>query len=148
MRRHSDAWAARLAELGIAPGDRVCLFLDRVPDLYFAFLGILKLGAVAQPLFSQFMADALEVRLMDADTRAVITTARQAAKVRAVRANLPALAWVILTDVRPDAPPQLGEGEVAFTAETAPARSFSPFPSTERTSRLSCALSSGGASAT
>jgi len=49
--------------LGIVAGDRVCLFLDRVPDPYFAFLGILKLGAVAQPLFSQFMADALEVRL-------------------------------------------------------------------------------------
>ena len=61
------------------------LFVDRVPDLYFAFLGILKLGAVAQPLFSQFMADALEVRLADADTRAVITTARHVEKVRSVR---------------------------------------------------------------
>ena len=85
LRRYSDVWAAKLAELGIAAGDRVCLFLDRVPDLYFAFLGILKLGAVAQPLFSQFMADALELRLADADTRAVITTARHVEKVRSAR---------------------------------------------------------------
>ena len=131
LRRHSDAWAAHLAGLGIAPGDRVCLFLDRVPDLYFAFLGILKLGAVAQPLFSQFMADALEVRLADADTRAVITTARHLAKVRSVRANLPALAWVILTDVKPETPPQLGTGEAAFTAEHAASQSFTPFPAGE-----------------
>jgi len=49
LRRYSDVWAGKLADLGIVAGDRVCLFLDRVPDLYFAFLGILKLGAVAQP---------------------------------------------------------------------------------------------------
>jgi acetyl-CoA synthetase len=136
MRRHSDGWAARLAELGITPGDRVCLFLDRVPDLYFAFLGILKLGAVAQPLFSQFMAEALEVRLADADTRAVVTTARHVAKVRSVRANLPALAWVILTDTNPQAPPTLGAGEVAFNAETEGPRSFTPFPADEDTPSL------------
>ena len=99
LRRYSDVWAAALADLGIVAGDRVCLFLDRVPDLYFAFLGILKLGAIAQPLFSQFMADALEVRLADADTRAVVTTARHIEKVRSVRARLPALSWVILTDL-------------------------------------------------
>jgi len=87
LRRYSDVWAGKLADLGIVAGDRVCLFLDRVPDLYFAFLGILKLGAVAQPLFSQFMADALEVRLADADTRAVITTADMSRRcVRFVRA--------------------------------------------------------------
>jgi acetyl-CoA synthetase len=136
LRRHSDAWAARLAELGIGPGDRVCLFLDRVPDLYFAFLGILKLGAVAQPLFSQFMAEALEVRLADADTRAVITTNRHVAKVRSVRNNLPALAWVILTDTQAGAPPTLGPGETTMNAETAPPRTFTAFAATEDTPSL------------
>ena len=79
LRRYSNAWAQRLAELGIGPGDRVCLFLDRVPDLYFAFLVVLNLGAVAQPLFSQFMADALQMRRWDAGTRAVSTTGRHVA---------------------------------------------------------------------
>lgn len=136
LRRHSDAWAVRLTELGIVPGDRVCLFLDRVPDLYFAFLGILKLGAVVQPLFSQFMADALAVRLADADTRAVITTARHVAKVRSVRASLPALQWVVLTDVRSGTPSQVGAGEVAFNAETAPVRPFTAFAANEETPSL------------
>jgi acetyl-CoA synthetase len=136
LRRYSDVWAAKLADLGIVAGDRVCLFLDRVPDLYFAFLGILKLGAVAQPLFSQFMADALEVRLADADTRAVITTARHAEKVRSVRCRLPALAWVILTDVKAGATPALGERETAMNAENEPARNFTPFAASEDTPSL------------
>ena len=33
-----------LRGLGIAPGERVCLFMDRVPELYIGFLGILKMG--------------------------------------------------------------------------------------------------------
>jgi acetyl-CoA synthetase len=136
LRRHSDAWAACLAGLGIAPGDRVCLFLDRIPDLYFAFLGILKLGAVAQPLFSQFMADALEVRLADAGARAVITTARHAGKVRAVRPRLPDLATVILTGLPEDPAPTLQGDEVAMMAETAAAASFVPFAADEETPSL------------
>src|ERR1017187_6819382 len=136
LRRYSNAWAHKLADLGIVAGDRVCLFVDRVPDLYFAFLGILKLGAVAQPLFSQFMADALEVRLADADTRAVITTARHLEKVRSVRFRLPALSWVILTDVPADTAPVLGRGEVALTAEDAPTVDFTPFAANDETPSL------------
>jgi acetyl-CoA synthetase len=136
LRRHSNAWAHKLAELGVNPGDRVCLFVDRVPDLYFAFLGILKLGAVAQPLFSQFMADALEVRLADADTRAVITTVRHLEKVRSARARLPALAWVILTDVKSGIHPTLAQGEVVMTAEQAPPVEFTPFSANEDTPSL------------
>jgi acetyl-CoA synthetase len=50
----SNTIAAFLVDLGIHPGERVCLFLDRIPELYIGFLGILKTGAVAQPLFSAF----------------------------------------------------------------------------------------------
>ncbi|HEY5284710.1 MAG TPA: AMP-binding protein [Polyangia bacterium] len=136
LSRYSNAWAHKLAELGVTAGDRVCLFVDRVPDLYFAFLGILKLGAVAQPLFSQFMADALEVRLADADTRAVITSPRHLEKVRSVRPRLPALAWVILTDVKAGAHPALGQGEVAMAAEEAPTAELTPFPANDDTPSL------------
>ncbi len=120
LRRNSNAWAHRLEELGIVPGDRVCLFAERVPDLYFAFLGILKRGAVAQPLFSQFMADALEVRLADAEPRAIVTTLRHLPKVRSVRARLPSLQWVIVTDSPPEVAGSFRQGELAFSAEQDP----------------------------
>ena len=62
-----------LRSLGIEHEDRVCLFMDRIPELYLCFLGILKIGAVVQPLFSAFGDESLHVRLEDAGTKAIIT---------------------------------------------------------------------------
>ncbi len=42
----SDRFANVLASLGVVRGDRVLIYLDRIPELYFAFLGALKSGAV------------------------------------------------------------------------------------------------------
>ena len=52
LRVLSNTFAGYLVRLGLTPGERVCLFLDRVPELYIGFLGILKMGGIAQPLFS------------------------------------------------------------------------------------------------
>ena len=41
--------------------------MDRVPELYIGFLGVLKTGAVAQPLFSAFGEESLLVRLQNAE---------------------------------------------------------------------------------
>jgi len=54
--------------LGIQAGERVCLFMDKVPELYLGFLGILKIGAIAQPCSSAFGDESLFVRLSDAET--------------------------------------------------------------------------------
>ena len=35
----------------VQKGDRVFIFMPRTPELYFAFLGILKIGAIVGPLF-------------------------------------------------------------------------------------------------
>ncbi len=63
MRVLTNTIAKFLKDLGIQPGERVCLFMDKVPELYFGFLGILKLGAIAQPLFSAFGSESLLTRL-------------------------------------------------------------------------------------
>ena len=44
LRVLSNTIAAYLQRLGLQPGERVCLFMDRVPELYIGFLGILKMG--------------------------------------------------------------------------------------------------------
>ena len=54
IRLASNTIGSFLKSLGIEPEDRVCLFMDKIPELYLGFLGILKIGAVAQPLFSAF----------------------------------------------------------------------------------------------
>ncbi len=73
VRLYSNAYARLLRELGIEPGERVCIFMDKIPDLYFSFVGILKAGAIAQPLFSAFREDSLFTRLENAETTAILT---------------------------------------------------------------------------
>ena len=68
MRVFTNTIARYLKDLGITEGERVCLFLDKVPELYIGFLGILKMGGIAQPLFSAFGGESLFTRLEDATT--------------------------------------------------------------------------------
>jgi acetyl-CoA synthetase len=130
----SNTFAAALKEMGIVPGDRVCLFMDKIPELYIGAIGILKLGAIAQPLFSAFMQDSLLTRLADAETRAIFTTTRHVRKVRKLLKDLPKLEKVIVLDAEGF---KLGEREVAFSMDQAtPVESFEPFPATPETPSL------------
>jgi acetyl-CoA synthetase len=113
----SNGFAKLLVDRGVRPGDRVCIFMDRIPALYISFLGILKTGAIAQPLFSAFGDDSLEVRLASAETCAIFTTQKHVKKVRRIREKLPSLELVIVVDgdpakVRPD--------ELFFDVEKSP----------------------------
>ena len=124
----SNTMARFLCDLGIQPGERVCLFMDRVPELYIGFLGILKTGAVAQPLFSAFGEESLLVRLGDAGTSAIITQKKHVPKVRKIRSQLPKLRHVVVVDAG-RAP--LQECETSFQMEQAPrVQQFSVSPTT------------------
>ncbi len=87
-----------LRNLGIKNEDRVCLFMDKIPELYLSFLGILKIGAIVQPLFSAFGDESLFVRLENAQTRAIITQSKHLSKVRKVLDRLPNLEFIIIVD--------------------------------------------------
>ena len=113
LKRLTNGWAHFLRGLGVRPLDRVCLFLERVPELYIGFMGILKIGAVVQPLFSAFGEDALYARMSDSAATVIITERRHLSKVRRVRDRLPALETIIVIDHDPDGKP-LRDGEVAY----------------------------------
>ena len=117
LRLLSNAIAAWASRLGILPGERVCLFLDRVPELYIGFVGLLKLGAVVQPLYSAFGEESLMTRLLDAGTAAVVTQRKHLPKVRRIRARLPALRIVAVVDAERQ---PLLEGEVALDLDAEP----------------------------
>ncbi|MBH0230217.1 acetate--CoA ligase [Halobacillus yeomjeoni] len=70
----SDQFANVLKKHHINKGDRVFLFLPRSPEFYAAFLGILKVGAIAGPLFEAFMEQAVRDRLEDSEATMLITT--------------------------------------------------------------------------
>ena len=126
LRTLSDAIAGFLMEIGVRPEERVCLFMDRIPELYIGFLGILKTGAVAQPLFSAFGDESLSVRLRDAGTSAIITQKKHLHKVRKIREQLPFLRHTIIVDAG-DAP--LQEGEVSLRMDELPKlNNFAVYP--------------------
>lgn len=128
LRDRSDRIARFLTTLGIRPEERVCLFMDRIPELYIGFLGILKTGAIAQPLFSAFGDESLLVRLSDAGTAAIITQKKHLHKVRKIRQQLPTLRVTIVVDLV-DGP--LQDGEVSMAMDKLPtAEKFSVYPTT------------------
>jgi acetyl-CoA synthetase len=135
VRRASNTIGAFLSGLGIKNEERVCLFMDRVPELYIGLLGILKTGAIAQPLFSAFGDESLFVRLDNAKTSAIFTQKKLAPKVRKILDKLPSLKHIIILDY--DGKTPLKEREVAFSLEKAvPVDSFDVFPTTAESPSL------------
>lgn len=117
VRLNSNTIGHFLRTLGILPEDRVCLFMDKIPELYLGFLGVLKIGAIAQPLFSAFGDESLFIRLENAQTRAIITQKKHAPKVRKIIDKMPFLEFIIIVDHDPAKP--LGPGEISFDLEAA-----------------------------
>jgi acetyl-CoA synthetase len=118
IRLASNTIGTFLIDLGIKKEDRICLFMDRIPELYFSFLGILKTGAIVQPLFSAFGDGSLYVRLEDAQTRAIITQSKYLPKVRKILDRLPYLEFIIIVDHKKTK--KLESKEVAFFLEENP----------------------------
>ena len=58
----------------IIKGDRVFIFMPRSPELYFALLGALKVGAIVGPLFEAFMEGAVYDRLYNSEAKIIVTT--------------------------------------------------------------------------
>jgi len=127
VRLASNTIGSFLQALGLVNEDRICLFMDRVPELYFSFLGILKIGAIVQPLFSAFGDESLFVRLENAQTRAIITQKKHLAKVRKIKDKLPSLEFIIIID--PIETKDLKAREIAFSFEnTSPVENLDIFP--------------------
>jgi acetyl-CoA synthetase len=127
LRLVSNTIGTFLSGLGIRNEDRVCLFLDRIPELYFSFLGILKIGAIVQPLFSAFGDESLFVRLDNAKTRAIITQRKHLSKIRKIRDRLPFLEFIIIVDYNKSK--CLEDNEIPFSLEEAsPVEKMEVFP--------------------
>ena len=62
-----------LRALGMAPGDRVGLFMPMCPELVTAFFAVVRVGGVVLPLFSGYGVDAVKARLHDAEARFLVT---------------------------------------------------------------------------
>ena len=73
LRSLVDRIASGLRARGVGVGDAVGLFLPMVPETVAALFAVAKLGAIFLPIFSGYGADAVAIRLDDADAVALIT---------------------------------------------------------------------------
>ena len=72
---HADVqrFANVLKGLGIAKGDRICIYMPMVPELPVAMLACARIGAPHSVVFGGFSPDSLIDRINDAECKAVIT---------------------------------------------------------------------------
>jgi acetyl-CoA synthetase len=108
MVKGANKAANGLRALGVEKGDRVFVFLERVPECYFTVFGTLKLGAITGPLFSAFGPDAVKDRLEDSAAKVLVTSPELWAKIKHIRAGLPDLQTVVLVTRRHPAEPEDG----------------------------------------
>jgi acetyl-CoA synthetase len=65
--------ANALLEIGLKKGDVVGLYMPMAPEIAIGLFAVVKIGAIALPLFSGYGADALSTRLADAEAKAILT---------------------------------------------------------------------------
>ena len=94
----SNQFANVLTDIGIEKGDRVFIFLPRVPELYVSFLGILKTGAIAGTMFAAFGPEGLYDRLHDSGARYLITDSELKKRVYEIKDDLPDLEHIFVID--------------------------------------------------
>lgn len=95
---NSNKVANVLTKNGVKRGDRVFIFLPRIPELYFSFLGILKTGAIAGTMFSAFQEQALLDRLSNSEAKILITNANLFPRIQKIWRSLPKLEKVIIVE--------------------------------------------------
>jgi long-chain acyl-CoA synthetase len=109
--RRSDAFAAALAGLGVAKGDRVALLLPNCPQFLICELGAWKAGAVLHPLNPIYTEQELEAALRRTGAETIVVLTPFYGRVKAVQPRT-ALVRVVATNVKEYLPPLL---RVLFT---------------------------------
>ncbi len=97
--RRSDAFAAALAGLGVARGDRVALLLPNCPQFLICELGAWKAGAVLVPLNPVYTEHELEGALRRTGAETIVVLTPFSGRVKAAQPGT-ALTRVIATNVK------------------------------------------------
>lgn len=62
-----------LRSMGIGKGDRVTIYMGRIPEIWIAMLACAKIGAIHSVVYGGFSVDALQGRIEDSQSKLVIT---------------------------------------------------------------------------
>ncbi len=73
MNREVSRMANIIKSMGIQKGERVTIYMGRVPEIVFAMLACAKIGAIHSVVFGGFSVDSLQGRVDDSQSKLVIT---------------------------------------------------------------------------
>ena len=85
MDRMTGKLAGSLKEIGVGKGDRVGIYMPLNPECVLAFYSIMRIGAVAVPMFSGYGAEAVRSRVRDGGIKTLFITESYSRKGRPVR---------------------------------------------------------------
>jgi len=84
--RDVSQFANALKSMGIEKGDRVCLYMQMIPELAVAVLACARIGAVHSVVFGAFSSDSLRDRINDSECKILVT---QDTGVRGTKQTIP-----------------------------------------------------------
>jgi acetyl-CoA synthetase len=73
LAREVNRFANVLKSMGVRKGDRVTIYMGRIPELLIAMVACAKIGAVHSVVYGGFSEQALADRIEDAQSRVVVT---------------------------------------------------------------------------
>ena len=73
LHREVSRFANVLKKLGVAKGDRVTIYMGRVPEIIVAMLACAKLGAIHSVVYGGFSVDSLAGRIDDSASKVAVT---------------------------------------------------------------------------
>ena len=73
LNRDVSKFANVLKAMGVKRGDRVTIYMPRIPEIVIAMLATAKIGAIHSVVYGGFSVDALQGRIEDSESKVVIT---------------------------------------------------------------------------
>ncbi|WP_448589409.1 acetate--CoA ligase [Thermodesulfobium sp.] len=73
LQREVNRFANVLKAMGVQKGDRVSIYLPRIPEQMIAMLAAAKIGAIHTLVYAGFSVEALRDRINDAESKIVVT---------------------------------------------------------------------------
>jgi acetyl-CoA synthetase len=73
LNREVSKFANVLKAMGVIKGDRVTIYLPRIPEIVIAMLACAKIGAIHSVVYGGFSVEALHGRIMDSNSKLAIT---------------------------------------------------------------------------
>ncbi len=73
LNREVSRFGNVLKAMGVKKGDRVTIYMPRVPEIVIAMLACAKIGAIHSVVYGGFSVDSLQGRIEDSESRVIIT---------------------------------------------------------------------------